>query len=213
MTPIQSLISEALKQRHRDVCERLLALPTSSDFASKLRKHFQVSNLSAQWDRPASWLKSQQGCLLSLQALALDETLELSNGVLERSRDEFREMLTSNARNPQQRFELLATEYSFPLNFLHPSEEKIREHLLERLMVQDRAAIERKSFGTVDSDDLFLRLNLLAIQAAASTDLRFLDALNYYYELLPPSWYPASQHPWLLNSFLALYSKALTRHS
>lgn len=158
-------------------------------------------------------MNSQSGFLLSLQDLALDETIELSNGVQERSRDEFREKLLSAARNPQERFELLATEYSFPLNFLHPSEEKIREHLLERLMVQDRTTIERKSLGAVASDDLFLRLNLIAIHTSVSTDLRFLDALNYYYELLPSNWYPASQHPWLLNSFLALYAKALTRHS
>ena len=210
MTPIQSLISKSLKQRHSDVCERLLALPTSSDFANKLNRHFQSPNLSARRDIPETWLNSQQSCLLSLQALALDESIELSAGVPEMPRDEFYEILILAARNPEQRFVLLTTEYSFPLNFLHPSEEKIREHVLERLMVQDRAVIERKSFGAVESDDLFLRLNLIAIQAAISTDLRFIDALNYYYELLPSSWYPASQHPWLLNSFLALYAKALT---
>jgi len=210
---IQSLISKALKQRQRDVCERLLALPSSSDFANKLNMHFQTANLSANWETPASWKDAQRGCLLSLQDLALDEALEVSNRVPEMSRDEFRELLLSAARNPRERFALLTTEYSFPLNFLNPSEEKIREHVLERLMVQDRAAIERSSLGAADSDDLFLRLNLIAIHAAVSTDLRFLDALNYYYELLPSNWHPASQHPWLLNSFLALYAKALTRHS
>jgi hypothetical protein len=183
LTPIQGLISKALKQRHRDVAERLLALPTSSDFANKLNTHFQSPNLSARWEIPESWLNSQQSCLLSLQALALDESIELSDGVPETPRDEFYEILILAARNPQQRFELLATEYSFPLNFLQPSEEKIREHVLERLMVPDRAVIERKSFGAVDSDDLFLRLNLIAIQAAISSDLRFIDALNYNYEL------------------------------
>jgi hypothetical protein len=136
LTPIQSLIAKSLKQRHRDVCERLLALPTSSDFANRLNKHFQTANLSARWDVPESWLNSQRGCLLSLQSLALDESIELSDGGPEMPRGEFYEMLTLAARNPQQRFELLATAYSFPLNFLPPSEEKIREHLLERLMVR-----------------------------------------------------------------------------
>ena len=213
MSLIQSLISKALNQRHRDVCERLLALPIQYEFTAKLNEHFQTPNLSASWETPTSWINSERGCLLWMQALALDQSPELSNGVVEGTRAAFREKLRSSARNPRARFELLVTEYSFPLNFLHPSEEKIREHLLERLMVQDRAAIERNSFSAVHSDDLFLRLNLIAIQAGVSTDLRFLDALNYYYELLPSNWYPASQHAWLLNSFLALYAKALIRHS
>jgi hypothetical protein len=75
--------------------------------------------------------------------------------------------------------------------------------------VQDRAIVEHDSPQGVDADDLLLRLNLISIHAASTTDLRFLDALNYYYELLPSKWSPESRHPWMWASYLALYSRAL----
>ena len=46
-----------------------------------------------------------------------------------------------------------------------------------------------------------------------TTDLRYLDALNYYYELLPPAWYPESSHNWLRVSFLNFYLGALAIHT
>ena len=52
-------------------------------------------------------------------------------------------------------------------------------------------------------------LSLVAISAAGTTDLRFLDALNYYYELLPSIGLPGAQHHWLLVSYLTLYAMAL----
>jgi len=76
----------------------------------------------------------------------------------------------------------------------------------------------------VNSNDLLLKLNLTAIQAliappivaaqidnaSLTIDLRFLDALNYYHELIPANWRPHAQHHWLLVSYLALYTRALT---
>ena len=61
--------------------------------------------------------------------------------------------------------------------------------------------------GAVNSDDLLLRLNLCALYASRASDLRFLDALNYYYELLPAGWQPRGRNPWLLASYLALYAR------
>ena len=147
---------------------------------------------------------------MTLQALALDGPLHAKVSENHSSSDEFLQSLLAAARDPKLRFGLLTTRYSFPLNFVNSSEESIREHLLERLMVQDRDQIERKSISSVESDDLLLRLNLMSIHAVYATDLRFLDALNYYYELLPSNWNPESQHAWLLSSFMAIYARALT---
>ena len=100
--------------------------------------------------------------------------------------------------------------YRHPLNIAAPSEDEVREHLLERLMVSDRARIEQNA--SVDADDLLLKLNLIAINASLSRDLRYLDALNYYYELLPAAWYPESPQNWLRGSFLTFYARALAFH-
>jgi hypothetical protein len=80
-------------------------------------------------------------------------------------------------------------------------------------MVADRSRIEQHSLHLLNSDDLLLRLNLIAIYASFTTDLRYLDALNYYYELLPADWYPESPHNWLRQSFLNFYVRALAVHS
>ena len=124
----------------------------------------------------------------------------------------FFDELQASVREPQRRFELLMTRYRHPLNVAAPPEERVREHLLERLMVADRARIERHSLEVLNADDLLLRLNLIAIYASLTTDLRYLDALNYYYELLPADWHPQSTHNWLRESFLIFYLRALATH-
>ena len=76
-------------------------------------------------------------------------------------------------------------------------------------MVADRARFEQRSLQLLNPDDLLLRLNLIAIYASFTTDLRYLDALNYYYELLPSDW---SLNNSLRMSFLNFYSRALATH-
>ena len=111
------------------------------------------------------------------------------------------------AREPV--FDLLATRYICPLNFSFPPDDEVREFVLLRLMSSDRARIEAGSPAAVNADDLLLKLNFVALHAAARDDLRFLDALNYYYELLPATWHPNAKNEWLLVSYLALYARAL----
>jgi hypothetical protein len=123
---------------------------------------------------------------------------------------EFVRKLKETRHDEQLQFELLTIRYRFPLNFLLLSERLVQEYLLERLMVQERARIEQSSVEAVSADALLFKLNLVAINASCTTDLRFLDALNYYYELLPSTWQPQSRHRWLLISFLALYARALS---
>ena len=104
---------------------------------------------------------------------------------------------------------MLAERYAYPLNITLEGEEEIREYLLMRLMVQDRARLLKRPVNDIDSDELLLKLSLLALHAALVADLRYLDALNYYYELLPAQWEPTGEHPWLMVSYLTLYAHAL----
>ena len=113
----------------------------------------------------------------------------------------------SVAREPL--FSLLAERYAWPLNFSFAADDQVREYLLMRLMTADRARIENNSAVAVHPDDLLLKLNLISVHASTTTDLRFLDALNYYYELLPVTVFSESQHAWLLISWFALYARAL----
>ena len=161
-----------------------------------------------KWTTPESWFASRGESLAAIRVLAANEELECM--AVEPPGDlSFFHDLQASSRDPQRRFDLLTARYLHPLNIAAPSEEKVREHLLERLMVSDRARIEQHSLPVIHADDLLLRLNLIAIHASLTDDLRYLDALNYYYELLPSAWYPESPHSWLRVSLLNLYVRAL----
>ncbi len=178
-----------------------------------------TADLLPRWNAPRGWVDAGSDCLASLRALCLGEktlahtaaaTVGAENVTTAAS---FIETLERCRQQPQERFRLLTERYSFALNITVASEEAIREYLLLRLMVQDRARILKRSVQSIDSDDLLLKLNLLALHAALVPDLRYLDALNYYYELLPAEWNPArGRHAWLLVSYLALYAHALAAH-
>jgi hypothetical protein len=146
--------------------------------------------------------------LSAIRALAADEPVECTE-TAPPDEPSFFDKLQTSIRDPQRRFELLTTRYLHPLNIVADSEHRVRELLLERLMVADRARLEQRSSELLNVDDVLLRLNLLAIYASFTTDLRYLDALNYYYELLPPDWSPNN---WLRMSFLSFYLRALATH-
>jgi len=183
----QQIIANALRQRYDEV-----------------RK--TASQPLGQWSAPVAWFESKSDSLI--RTLAADEAVECIE-TAPPEEPEFFEALRASSRNPQRRFELLTTRYLHPLNIAAPSEQRIREHLLERMMVADRARLEQHSLHLLNADDLLLRLNLIAIYASFTTDLRYLDALNYYYELLPPDW---STHHSLRLSFLNFYLRALATH-
>jgi hypothetical protein len=185
----QQIIANALRQRYDEVRK------TASQPLSK-------------WSAPVAWFESRSDSLTAIHALAADEPVEC----IETSPPDepsFFEDLQASTRDPQRRFELLATRYLHPLNLAASFEHRVREHLLERLMVADRARIEQHSLHLLNADDLLLRLNLIAIYASFTTDLRYLDALNYYYELLPSDWSPDNL---LRISFLNFYLRALAAH-
>lgn len=223
MSTQRELISNALKERFRELCDERLGnlAPTEfremSSFVSRVRELFIGTALTelelpSPLRVPNGWVKSDTDCLTALRHLALGEQLNLSTSQLPPV-DSFFMQLKSARSDHERRFKLLTERYACPLNFAGAVDDDVREHLLERLMVQDRGRIEKGSIAAVDSDDLLLKLNLIAIYASLSTDLRFLDALNYYYELIPANWRPHAQNNWLLVSYLALYARALTAWS
>ena len=181
-------------------------------FVSDIRKQLLAALDGQQfkkWDTPKTWFRSTCDSLTGIRILARGEEIECID--VEPPLSTFFNDLQSSSKDPYQRFQLLTMRYRHPLNIAAPSENEVREHLLERLMVSDRASIEQNS--VVDADDLLLKLNLIAINACVSHDLRYLDALNYYYELLPAAWYPESPQNWLRISFLSFYVRALAFHS
>ena len=185
----QQIIANALRRRYDEISKT-------------------VSQPFSKWSAPVAWFESRGDLLTAIHALASDEPvdcIETSPPV----ESEFFDALQASVRDPRRRFGLLTTRYLHPLNVAAPSEHRIREHLLERLMVADRARIEQHSLHLLNRDDLLLRLNLIAIYASFTNDLRYLDALNYYYELLPSDWSPNNS---LRLSFLNFYSRALATH-
>lgn len=220
MSSRKELIVKALRHRSSEVCRTALQVNphSSSDmsgFISDLQKYFQDALKGHQfkeWTAPETWLSSGLDSLAAMRILAKDQELECSSANRPDERS-FIKALEAAARDPQERFALLNARYGHPLNFTAPSELKIREYLLERLMVADRARIERDGLLRLNSNDLLLKLNLIAINASVTEDFRYLDALNYYYELLPIDWSPRSAHWWLRMSFFAFYVRALSVRS
>lgn len=185
-----------------------------TDFVSRLRKQLGTAGDGKQfrkWAAPETWFEDECDSLTAIRTLAADECVECIE-TAPPNEPAFFDDLQVSIREPQRRFELLTSRYLHPLNIAAPSEHGIREHLLERLMVADRSRIEQHSLHLLNADDLLLRLNLIAIYASFTTDLRYLDALNYYYELLPSAWCPESPHNWLRVSFLNFYVRALAVH-
>lgn len=167
----------------------------------------RISSLTP-FSPPTEWVSADTDCLTSLRVLSLHGTKTMPRAP-HPSPDDFLNQLKIKTAAHEPLFDLLAERYAWPLNFSFHAEDDIREYLLMRLMTADRARIENNSASAVNTDDLLLKLNLISVQASTATDLRFLDALNYYYELLPVNWHPESQHAWLLISWFALYARAL----
>jgi hypothetical protein len=209
----------ALRQRYIEVC-KIASQPAPNafgeltDFVSRLRTQLDTAVEGQQfkkWTALKTWFASKCDSLTAIRALAVDEPVECMETAPPDEPGFFAD-LQASIREPQRRFELLTTRYIHPLNVAASSEQRVREHLLERLMVADRSRIEQHSLHLLNADDLLLRLNLIAIYGSFTADLRYLDALNYYYELLPSAWYPESSHNWLRVSFLSFYVRALAVH-
>ena len=213
MSAREDAILDALKRRLSDVRDRIAGLRPeafgdAADYLKRLRQSLSSENLSEDDFSLARAASDGADCVAALCAISLtsapiDSTIQPVDAA------QFLERLKQCRNDSEKRFCLLAERFSWPPNFSRSTEAEIREHVLMRLMVHDRARIEEQSIAGVDADDLLLKLNLLAVHSLSSDDLRFLDALNYYYELLPTDWVPRARHVSLVVSFLALYARAL----
>jgi hypothetical protein len=213
----RELISNALQARLRELSgERIPQLIPArygamAAFVSEMQRQFrEASSRTVRLRTPDNWMSSEMDCLSSLQTLCLEGELELCPAEQPPvdAAASFVKNLDASRGDPELSFKLLTARYACPLNFTLPAEEQIREYLLRRLMVQYRMKVEKGVHGAIDSVVL-VALNLVAVNASLTTDLRFLDALNYYYESLPPNGWPDAQHNWLLVSYLVLYGRAL----
>lgn len=214
------LISEAVVRRLADVCDRATRLDPQSFGEMGLFVTSVKESLFARSDRtailtrfpvPEVWSTADTDCLTSIRVLALHGPKAMRPEPDTPDGNFLNQLQTMTAAR-ESVFRLLCDRYAWPLNFSFPPEDQIREYLLMRLMTSDRARIEDNS-AAIDSDDLLLKLSLIGVHAATTTDLRFLDALNYYYERLPEMVYLESQHAWLLVSWYALYARALNSWS
>jgi hypothetical protein len=105
------------------------------------------------------------------------------------------------------RVNALSSRYRYPLNIGTPGESEIAEELLRQLMVADRVKLEKAR--DFDADDVLLKLNLVGIYAGMKRDLRFLDALNYVYELPHRPLARFARNPQLLAGWLCIYARLL----
>lgn len=217
MSNRHELISNALDMRFRELCAAVGEIVPAefgvmSGFVSEVQKQLvSAARVANHAQPPTNWLESDSDCLTSIRQLALSEPIQVREGQQPETESFVRTLRSTSMQNEsEQRFQLLTQRYRCPLNFAGPAETDIREHVLQRLMVQDRGRIEKNSLAVVGSDDLLLRLNLIAVNAFLNSDLRFLDALNYYYELIPSNWRPNGRHDWLLVAYFANYVQALT---
>lgn len=216
MTTREELIISALALRLDAARERVLKLEPEefadfSVYVAQLRQAVAASRLARLVPPFAgAWIENNGDCLSSIRALSLGEYPELTAAAnMPAPAEDFLSSLKECRRDPLRRVRLLIERYSCALNFNASSEHEVREYILMRLMVPDRATVEQQSVTALDTDDLLLKLNLIAIHAPVAPDLRFIDALNYYYELLPADWVPRARHAWLVASFLGLYARAL----
>jgi hypothetical protein len=112
-----------------------------------------------------------------------------------------------NKLSRDERIEVLYNRYRSPLSIGLASEADVAEELLRQLMVPDRAKLEA---GTeFDAEMVLLKLNLVGVRAMVTRDLRYLDALNYFYELPRRSLMRMRSNPRLLAFWLCIYAQVL----
>ena len=217
----EQLISQAVARRLAEVRDRASRLDSHafgemSGFVTSVKEVLGaephgISKLT-RFSKPESWTSADTDCLTALKVISLEDPKGLQSEPHPGHHEFFDQLkMKSAAREPV--FGMLAERYAWPLNFSLDAEDEVREYVLMRLMTTCRTRIEDESVAAVNTDDLLLKLNLIGVHASVTTDLRFLDALNYYYELLPATMFPESQHAWLRVSWYALYARALNSWS
>lgn len=212
-------IAQALRQRLGEVCTSSRIIPSrfgdQSSFAIQVSAILQSEKISPWVESPAAdsaspprWIEIEEEGLAFLRRLALGESppADFKETSPQENAGVF---LKTFHENKSEWFRYLSERYRCPLNLRLDSEKEVTEFLLYQLMVPKRVKLDKGNLDFLNHDELLLILNFIAVHAAGSPDLRFIDSLNYYYERLPVSWKPEGVHPWLLVSFYALYARAL----
>jgi len=154
--------------------------------------------------KTCTWMSGDRSFTNSLSALALARSLERQPSETRPGR---LSLANFNKLPGNERMEVLCDRYRCPLNIGLESESDVAEELLRQLMVPDRTKLEA---GTeFDTDMVLLKLNLVGIRAMITRDLRYLDALNYFYELPRRSLIRMRSNPRLLAFWLCIYAQLL----
>jgi len=216
------VIEIAFSARYEELCANWGAtlLPegygAAAQFVGRIGKKLKLDAgstlplLLAQDAFPVSgWLFSPYNCFHNLRSIVLGETLctQICPPPPPLEPTYFRKLSRS------ERIYTLCERYTCPLNIAATGEIAFAEELLTELMVHDRRGFEKKCFASLDHDELFLKLNLIALVTFRLRSLRFMDAMNYFYEFLPSRWSPAGKNAWLLPSWMCLYASLLANWS
>jgi hypothetical protein len=158
------------------------------------------------WRRVSSltWMNCDEKFLDSLRLIALAEKIEYQP--LDSSPAPL-SPVNLNKLSSNERLQALCARYRCPLNIGTASEFDVAEELLRQLMVPDRAKIE--AGAEFDVDMVLLKLNLVGIRAMITRDLRFLDALNCFYEFAQRSVVRIRANPRFLAFWLCIYAQLL----
>ncbi len=219
--PPDRRIAQALRQRLEELrttsADRISPSRSGDQlsFASQVLEILQsekivlwMKNPPIDSSTPPSWIDSELDGFSFLRLLALGESpqTDFKDASPQESAEAFLKTLDENK---SERFQLLIQRYRCPLNLRLDSEKEVVEFLLYQLMVPKRVKLDKGDLDSLNHDELLVILNFVAVHAADLSDLRFIDALNYYYERLPANWNIRGSCPWLLISFYALYARAL----
>ena len=181
-------------------------LESLGSVAKEVESFLSGQNSICDWGLVArfTWMNCEATFLDCLCAIALARKVEYQPSDTSPPRLLFRD---PNKLSTNERFRALCDRYRCPLNIGLPSESDVAEELLRQLMVQDREKLV--AGGEFDVDMVLLKLNLVGVRAMITRDLRFLDALNYFYELPHRSLVRLRPSPRLLAFWLCLYAQLL----
>src|SRR5882762_436310 len=182
----EGIVCEALLRRRAELRKSwrrqipLECLESLGSLAKDVESFLSGQDVIRDWRFAATftWVNCDATFLECLRAIALGGRLE------HRPSDTGPALLLPldlNKLSRNERFSALCARYRCPLSIGVESESNVAQELLRQLMVPDRAKLEAGE--EFDADFVLLKLNLVGIRAMITRDLRFLDALNYFYEL------------------------------
>jgi hypothetical protein len=208
----EGIVREALLRRRAELRKSWRhfisaeCLASLGSFASEVESFLSGQDPIRDWRFVANftWMNCEATFLDCLRAIALAVKFEYrpsDTGPAELS------LLNFNKLSSKERIAVLCDRYRCPLNIGAASESGAAEELLRQLMVPDRAKLEAGE--EFDADFVLLKLNFVGIRAMITRDLRFLDSLNYFYELPRRSLTRMHTNPRLFASWLCIYAQLL----